>query len=62
MGTLTAAAFVATWLSVIVALAGAAVVLIAAVGLTSFFREHHATRVRRHESVGTYYGHLALAH
>ncbi len=62
MGTLTAAAFVATWLSVVVAGAGAAVVLLASVGLTSFFREHRAARVRRHESVRTYYGHLALAH
>jgi hypothetical protein len=27
-----------------------------------FFADHHAVRVRRHESVATYYGHLALGH
>ncbi len=62
MGTLTAAGFVATWLSVVVAAAGLAVFLVAGVGLGSFFHEHRATRVRRHESVRAYYGRLALAH
>jgi hypothetical protein len=44
-------------------------VLVAALGaallagtVALFFVDHHAVRVRRHESVATYYGHLALGH
>jgi len=62
MGTLSAAAFVATWLSVLVAVAGAFVVLGAGFGLVMFFRAGRRTRLARHESVGTYYLHHAFAH
>jgi hypothetical protein len=40
----------------------AVAVVIAASTLASFFRQNHTTRVRRHESVGHYYGHLVLGH
>ncbi len=32
------------------------------VSTTVFFTKNHAVRVRRHEGIGTYYGHLALGH
>ena len=38
----------------------AAVVTIGA--LTTFFAQNRSTRVRRHESVGQYYGNLVLGH
>ncbi len=62
MGTLTAAAFVATWLTVVVAVAGAVVVLAIATAVAMFFHERHADRVARHESVRTYYRHHVFAH
>jgi uncharacterized protein (DUF58 family) len=43
----------------VLALAGLVTVLTA---LAVFFRENHTVRVRRHESVSSYYGHLALGH
>jgi hypothetical protein len=36
--------------------------VIAVSTLVSFFSQNHKTRVRRHESVGHYYGHLVLGH
>ena len=62
MGTLSAVAFVATWLSVIIAVAGALVALGVAYGLGLFFHRAHADRVARHESITTYYRHHAFAH
>jgi type II secretory pathway component PulK len=41
----------------------AALAAVVAVGtLVSFFSENRPTRVRRHESVAHYYGHLVLGH
>jgi hypothetical protein len=41
----------------------AVVAAVATVGaLTAFFAENHTTRVRRHEGVLEYYGHLILGH
>lgn len=41
----------------------AAVSVALAIGTTVlFFTENHALRVRRHEGVRHYYGHLALGH
>jgi hypothetical protein len=37
-------------------------VIVALASLTKFFTENHAARVRRHESIRSYYGHLALGH
>ena len=37
-------------------------VLIALATTAAFFVENHAVRVRRHETIRTYYGHLALGH
>ena len=61
MGTLTAAAFVATW-DVIVAVAGALVVLAIGTAVGMFLHERHADRLARHESIRTYYRHHAFAH
>jgi hypothetical protein len=44
---------------VFVAAVGAVALLTVA---TSFFAENHAVRVRRHEGVFSYYGHLAVGH
>ena len=41
----------------------AAVAVVVAVGaLVSFFVENRPVRVRRHESIAHYYGHLVLGH
>jgi hypothetical protein len=41
----------------------AAIAAVVAVGaLTSFFAQNHTVRVRRHESIAHYYGHLVLGH
>jgi hypothetical protein len=41
----------------------AAIATVLAVGtLVSFFAQNHTARVRRHESVFQYYGHLVLGH
>ena len=41
----------------------AAIAAVVTVGaLVSFFAENRPTRVRRHESVAHYYGHLVLGH
>jgi membrane protein DedA with SNARE-associated domain len=62
MGTLSAAAFIATWLTVIVAVAGALVALGVGYGVVSFFHERRADRIAHHESIRTYYRHHAFAH
>jgi hypothetical protein len=41
----------------------AAIAVVLTVGtLVAFFAENRPTRVRRHESVAHYYGHLVLGH
>jgi hypothetical protein len=41
----------------------AAIAAVLTVGaLATFFTQNHSTRVRRHESVAHYYGHLVLGH
>jgi hypothetical protein len=42
--------------------AAAFAIAFAAVSVTKAFAENRAVRVRRHESVGHYYGHLVLGH
>jgi len=45
----------------VVFFAVAAIAVVLAVGtLVSFFAQNRTTRVRRNQSVGSYYGHLAL--
>ena len=44
---------------VVLALAGA---VAASAVIGAFFSRHHTVRVRRHEGLAHYYGHLALGH
>jgi hypothetical protein len=37
-------------------------VVVALAAVTVFFTENHAVRVRRHQSIRSYYGHLTLGH
>ena len=48
---------------VLIDVVAALVVLgLAAVAVTDFVKVNHARRVRRHEGVFSYYGHLVLGH
>lgn len=44
---------------VLIAVLSVALLLVAA---AVFFAQNHTVRVRRHESIASYYGHLALGH
>ena len=50
-----------TFVTVFVAIAALAVV-VAVASVAMFLAENHAVRVRRHEGVFSYYGHLVLGH
>ena len=62
MGPLAAASTISTWLTLIVAVAGALVVLFVLAASAMYVHEHRADRLARHESVRTYYRHHAFAH
>jgi hypothetical protein len=49
------------FVTVFFAIAALAVVL-AVASVATFLAENHAVRVRRHEGVFSYYGHLVLGH
>ncbi len=62
MGLLTAASTVATWLTLIVTVAGALVVLGVLAASAMYVRERRADRLARREGIRTYYRHHAFAH
>jgi hypothetical protein len=53
--------FVVTFVLIDV-LAALVLVGLTAVAVTDFVRANHARRVRRHEGIFSYYGHLVLGH
>jgi hypothetical protein len=59
--TIVSTSFVVTLLSLVGVAALAGVVLLAAVAANRI-AFHHRARTSRHESIRSYYGHLALGH
>ncbi|CCH75672.1 conserved exported hypothetical protein [Nostocoides australiense Ben110] len=59
---LSHAAAVATFLTVVLAIAGALVALALLAAAGDFLARNHTMRVRRHQSVPVYYRHLVTGH